>query len=218
MWEHQVGIRRSELSGQLSHCECPPWQQTWEGNNSTRFSRWSLGLNVMTFANVLMEGPGMQSCSRNRGWNSNWGILWGRYLLRECQLSCFAPHPQAYRRSKNSLSELLSSINLWQKVLKVIGGKFGTSVLSYFNFLRWLLKFNIFSFIVTFSFIIIPQLTVAAGNTLPFTGLEFFTGAVSPPFPPPTVYHLGNLQTHLTGHHSRPLIFPGSQLMGNVGV
>nr|XP_045377169.1 transmembrane channel-like protein 5 isoform X1 [Camelus bactrianus] len=83
----------------------------------------------------------------------------------------------AYRRAKSSLSELLSSISLWQKTLKVIGGKFGTSVLSYFNFLRWLLKFNIFSFVVTFSFIIIPQLTVAEKNNLQFTGLEFLTGA-----------------------------------------
>uniref|UniRef100_A0A8C5KTA1 Transmembrane channel-like protein n=1 Tax=Jaculus jaculus TaxID=51337 RepID=A0A8C5KTA1_JACJA len=83
----------------------------------------------------------------------------------------------AYRRSKNSLSELLNSISLWQKTLKIIGGKFGTSVLSYFNFLRWLLKFNIFAFVVNFSFIVIPQFTVAERNTLQFTGLEFFTGA-----------------------------------------
>ncbi|XP_059887815.1 transmembrane channel-like protein 5 isoform X2 [Delphinus delphis] len=83
----------------------------------------------------------------------------------------------AYRRSKNSLSELFNSISLWQKTFKVIGGKFGTSVLSYFNFLRWLLKFNIFLFIVTFSFIIIPQLTMAEKNHRQFTGLEFLTGA-----------------------------------------
>uniref|UniRef100_A0A8C4LUK5 Transmembrane channel-like protein n=1 Tax=Equus asinus asinus TaxID=83772 RepID=A0A8C4LUK5_EQUAS len=94
-----------------------------------------------------------------------------------CCAQCLNSISLAYRRSKNSLSELLSSVSLWQKTLKVIGGKFGTSVLSYFNFLRWLLKFNIFSFIVTFSFIIIPQFTIAEKNTLPFTGLEFFTGA-----------------------------------------
>ena len=96
-------------------------------------------------------------------------------------------YSQAYRRFKNNLSELLDSISLWQKTLKVIGGKFGTSVLSYFNFLRWLLKFNIFSFIVTFSFIIIPQLTVMEKNHLQFTGLEFLTGAVSAP-PTPGVH------------------------------
>lgn len=94
-----------------------------------------------------------------------------------CCTQCLNSISLEYRRSKNMLSEVLSSVSLWQKTLKVIGGKFGTSVLSYFNFLRWLLKFNIFSFIVTFSFIIIPQFTMAAANTLQFTGLEFFTGA-----------------------------------------
>ncbi|XP_054445635.1 transmembrane channel-like protein 5 [Pteronotus mesoamericanus] len=94
-----------------------------------------------------------------------------------CCTQCLNSFSLAYRRSKNCLSELLNSISLWQKTLKVIGGKFGTSVLSYFNFLRWLLKFNIFSFIVTFSFLTIPQFTVSGRNTLQFTGLEFFTGA-----------------------------------------
>lgn len=100
-----------------------------------------------------------------------------RSLEFSCCAQCVNSISMAYRRSRNSLSELLSSFSLWQKTLKVIGGKFGTSILSYFNFLRWLLKFNIFSFVVTFSFIIIPQLTVAEKNTLWFTGLEFLTGA-----------------------------------------
>uniref|UniRef100_A0A8C3WB22 Transmembrane channel-like protein n=1 Tax=Catagonus wagneri TaxID=51154 RepID=A0A8C3WB22_9CETA len=99
------------------------------------------------------------------------------FLELNCCAQCLNSISLIYRRSRNSLSEVLSSISLWQKTLKVIGGKFGTSVLSYFNFLRWLLKFNIFSFVVTFSFIIIPQLTVAQKNHLRFTGLEFFTGA-----------------------------------------
>uniref|UniRef100_G3SUK9 Transmembrane channel-like protein n=1 Tax=Loxodonta africana TaxID=9785 RepID=G3SUK9_LOXAF len=100
-----------------------------------------------------------------------------RHVLKlNCCSQCLNSISLAYRRFRNSLSELLNSISLWQKTLKVIGGKFGTSVLSYFNFLKWLLKFNIFSFIVNFSFIIIPQLTVAEKNTLSFTGLEFLTG------------------------------------------
>uniref|UniRef100_A0A7N5P9Q0 Transmembrane channel-like protein n=1 Tax=Ailuropoda melanoleuca TaxID=9646 RepID=A0A7N5P9Q0_AILME len=100
-----------------------------------------------------------------------------RMLELNCCAQCLNSISRVYRRSKTSLSELLNSVSLWQKTLKVIGGKFGTSVLSYFNFLKWILKFNIFSFIVTFSFIIIPQFTVAEKNTLQFTGLEFFTGA-----------------------------------------
>ncbi|XP_055109239.1 transmembrane channel-like protein 5 isoform X2 [Symphalangus syndactylus] len=100
-----------------------------------------------------------------------------RILQLNCCIQCLNSISRAYRRSKNSLSEILNSISLWQKTLKIIGGKFGTSVLSYFNFLRWLLKFSIFSFVLNFSFIIIPQFTVAEKNTLQFTGLEFFTGA-----------------------------------------
>ncbi|KAF7485785.1 transmembrane channel protein 5-like [Marmota monax] len=100
-----------------------------------------------------------------------------RALEVACCTRCLHTFSLVYRRSKNSISELLNTTSLWQKTLKVIGGKFGTSVLSYFSFLRWLLKFNIFSFIVNFSFLVIPQLTVAQKNTLQFTGLEFFTGA-----------------------------------------
>ncbi|KAL1774497.1 transmembrane channel 5 isoform X1 [Sigmodon hispidus] len=98
-------------------------------------------------------------------------------LEANCCTQCLNSLSLAYRRTKNNLSELLNYVTLWQKTFKVIGGKFGTSVLSYFSFLRWLLKFNIFSFVMNFSFLIIPQLTAAEKNTLWFTGLEFFTGA-----------------------------------------
>nr|XP_048316442.1 transmembrane channel-like protein 5 isoform X1 [Myodes glareolus] len=94
-----------------------------------------------------------------------------------CCAQCLSSLSLAYRRTRSNLSELLDYLSLWQKTFKVIGGKFGTSVLSYFSFLRWLLKFNIFSFVMNFSFLIIPQFTVAERNTLHFTGLEFFTGA-----------------------------------------
>lgn len=94
-----------------------------------------------------------------------------------CCAQCLSSLSLAYRRTRSNLSELLDYASLWQKTFKVIGGKFGTSVLSYFSFLRWLLKFNIFSFVMNFSFLIIPQFTVAERNTRHFTGLEFFTGA-----------------------------------------
>lgn len=66
--------------------------------------------------------------------------------------------------------------------MKEIGGKFGTSVLSYFLFLKWLLMFNIFSFLVNFSFITIPVLVFEPSPNTPanvtFRGLELLTGAV----------------------------------------
>ncbi|XP_076997810.1 transmembrane channel-like protein 5 isoform X2 [Tamandua tetradactyla] len=97
-------------------------------------------------------------------------------LELNCCTQCLKSISLAYRRSQSSLAELLAYGRLWHRTLKVIGGRFGTSVLSYFNFLRWLLKFNIFSFIVNFSFMVIPQFTEPQNNTLQFTGLEFLTG------------------------------------------
>uniref|UniRef100_A0ACB8FLI8 Uncharacterized protein n=1 Tax=Sphaerodactylus townsendi TaxID=933632 RepID=A0ACB8FLI8_9SAUR len=96
-----------------------------------------------------------------------------------CCAQCFYNTALSFRQFKNGLSDCVQFFQRWQKTLKVIGGKFGTGICSYFVFLTWLLTFNIFSFLVNFSFITIPQLLEAKANNLSFTGLEFFTGAVS---------------------------------------
>ncbi|NXP47301.1 TMC5 protein, partial [Heliornis fulica] len=83
----------------------------------------------------------------------------------------------SFRRFGNSLSEYFHLLQLLHKTLKIIGANFGTSVLSYFIFLKWLLTFNIFSFLINFSFITIPQFIAAEPNNLSFTGLELVTGA-----------------------------------------
>ncbi|XP_009952989.1 PREDICTED: transmembrane channel-like protein 5 [Leptosomus discolor] len=97
------------------------------------------------------------------------------------QLSCCTQGLQgtgvSFRRFGNSLSEYFHLLQLQHKTLKIIGAQFGTSVLSYFIFLKWLLTFNIFSFLVNFGFITVPQFVAAEPNNLSFTGLELFTGA-----------------------------------------
>ena len=72
------------------------------------------------------------------------------------------------------------ALKIWQGTFKEIGGKFGTGVLSYFLFLKWLLMLNIFSFLVNFGFITIPQLVhdATASVRADFRGLELLTGAV----------------------------------------
>uniref|UniRef100_A0A665THQ9 Transmembrane channel-like protein n=1 Tax=Echeneis naucrates TaxID=173247 RepID=A0A665THQ9_ECHNA len=78
-------------------------------------------------------------------------------------------------------SSARQTLELWQGVMKEIGGKFGSSVLSYFMFLKWLLMFNIFSFLVNFGFITIPLLVYDPLPNIPpnvsFRGLEILTGA-----------------------------------------
>lgn len=67
--------------------------------------------------------------------------------------------------------------------MKEISGKFGTSVLTYFVFLKWLLMFNILSFLINFGFITVPRLVYDPLPHIPpnvsFRGLEILTGVVS---------------------------------------
>ncbi|NXF61496.1 TMC5 protein, partial [Ciccaba nigrolineata] len=94
-----------------------------------------------------------------------------------CCPQCLQRTVVSFRRFGNSLSEYFHLLQLGHKTLKIIGANFGTSVLSYFIFLKWLLAFNFFSFVINFSFITVPQLVAAEPNNLSFTGLELFTGA-----------------------------------------
>ncbi|XP_030595721.1 transmembrane channel-like protein 5 [Archocentrus centrarchus] len=105
-----------------------------------------------------------------------------------CLADCSENLSLFIRRSGYSLRSAKQTLELWQGIMKEIGGKFGTSVLTYFVFLKWLLVFNIFSFLVNFGFITIPLLVYehspnssqSVNNTPPavsFRGLELLTGA-----------------------------------------
>lgn len=53
-------------------------------------------------------------------------------------------------------------------------GSFGNGVLSYFTFLKWLLQLNIYIFILTLCFVIIPQ-SVSTGEELPLESPQNFS-------------------------------------------
>ncbi|KAF6716042.1 Transmembrane channel-like protein 5 [Oryzias melastigma] len=84
-----------------------------------------------------------------------------------------------FRRCGYTMRSARQALELWHGIMKEIGGKFGSSVLTYFMFLKWLLLFNIFSFVVNFSFITVPLLVYDPNITssVSFRGLELLTGA-----------------------------------------
>ncbi|XP_027018991.2 transmembrane channel-like protein 6b [Tachysurus fulvidraco] len=85
----------------------------------------------------------------------------------------------ALRQSWYSWLSFLSSLQLWQMALKTVSGRFGTGVLSYFVFLRKLFFFNIFLFLVTGFFLVVPQAVWAPSPSTPRSsnfGLEVLTG------------------------------------------
>ncbi|XP_034751060.1 transmembrane channel-like protein 6b [Etheostoma cragini] len=84
------------------------------------------------------------------------------------------------RQSWYSWLNFLHSLQLWQVALKRVSGRFGTGVLSYFLFLKTLLFFNFFLFLVTGAFMVLPQAVhppVLPAGRSSFSGLELLTGA-----------------------------------------
>ncbi|XP_030317956.1 transmembrane channel-like protein 6 isoform X3 [Calypte anna] len=77
------------------------------------------------------------------------------------------------------LLTLLPAAQPWHYSLKEISGRFGSSVLSYFVFLKTLLMFNIFPFLILLVFVVALQAAYppASATPQPFTGLELLTGA-----------------------------------------
>uniref|UniRef100_A0A8C3UJY4 Transmembrane channel-like protein n=1 Tax=Catharus ustulatus TaxID=91951 RepID=A0A8C3UJY4_CATUS len=88
--------------------------------------------------------------------------------------------PQGCRGLWYRLLSLLRTAQPWHYALKQIGGRFGSSVLSYFLFLKTLLTLNFVSFFILLAFVVVMQAVYpsAAVSPQPFTGLET-TGAGS---------------------------------------
>ncbi|KAL6476226.1 hypothetical protein MHYP_G00147250 [Metynnis hypsauchen] len=99
-------------------------------------------------------------------------------ILPTCCTDCNQQVSLFFRRFGAGLTLVRQRLVIWQDTLKEIGGRFGTSVLSYFQFLKWLLMFNIFSLLINFCFITIPQIVHSPNITHPisFRGLELLTG------------------------------------------
>ncbi|KAL0595121.1 Transmembrane channel-like protein 6 [Plecturocebus cupreus] len=79
-----------------------------------------------------------------------------------------------------ALLSSLQALTPWRYALKRIGGQFGSSVLSYFLFLKTLLAFNALLLLLLLAFVVGPQAAFppALPGPVPIcTGLELLTGA-----------------------------------------
>ncbi|XP_063817360.1 transmembrane channel-like protein 6 [Pseudophryne corroboree] len=107
------------------------------------------------------------------------GGSWKRRTKNSCCSNISDNISMATHKCWLSFLSRLYALRPWQVALKQIGGRFGSSVLSYFLFLQTLLIFNIFMGLWWLLFIVTPQTVHPPGtpNTHPFTSLELLTGA-----------------------------------------
>ncbi|KAL1005864.1 hypothetical protein UPYG_G00064920 [Umbra pygmaea] len=120
-----------------------------------------------------------------------------------CFADCSKTVTLSFRRCGANMTLAGQTLELWRGTMKEVGGKFGTGVLSYFKFLKWLLMFNIFSFLVNFGFITIPQLVSdpVISAEVNFKGLELLTGAG---YFNQTVLYYGGYSNESQGTENKP--------------
>jgi len=64
-----------------------------------------------------------------------------------------------FKKFSSNIKEFARNLKPWERSIHQIEGRFGSSVRSYFAFLRWLFFLNIIIFILIFIFIVIPSIT-----------------------------------------------------------
>lgn len=73
---------------------------------------------------------------------------------------------------RSRASELIKKCELWRGSLKIIEGNFGTGVVAYFLFLRWLLFLNLFIFTIILIVVITPQVVLKEPKDIPCAELN----------------------------------------------
>ncbi|XP_013869463.1 transmembrane channel-like protein 6b [Austrofundulus limnaeus] len=96
------------------------------------------------------------------------------------RINCCSHFKLCIIKSWYTWSSFIHSRQMWKVPLKRVSGRFGTGVLSYFLFLKTLLFFNVFLFLVMGTFLVLPQAVYppeVPANRRSFSGLELLTGA-----------------------------------------
>uniref|UniRef100_A0A146S3B0 Transmembrane channel-like protein n=1 Tax=Fundulus heteroclitus TaxID=8078 RepID=A0A146S3B0_FUNHE len=73
---------------------------------------------------------------------------------------------RSLKRLRDDAREIFSSMKLWRRDIHQIEGMFGTGILSYFSFLRFLVALNLIIFLLMFSLVMLPIIVAphASGN------------------------------------------------------
>lgn len=65
---------------------------------------------------------------------------------------------KAWHQFTTRVSESYQKMELWRRDLKHIEGHFGTGVVAFFRFVKWLFFLNLFTFVLVFLFVVLPTI------------------------------------------------------------
>lgn len=150
-----------------------------------------------------------EHCWRNRrkqwrppvgaSWDT-WYVLCDAYEAKQCVFNSSCTFPfQKLPKIKSQL-QVLRSYRLWKGHIKEVEGHYGTAVVSYFIFLRWLFVMNMVIFALWFSFVCIPQfinpgelnITSQAACLIPLANSSQFTCSNTSVQEPGVVFELAS--------------------------
>jgi len=82
------------------------------------------------------------------------------------------------KRVYSRFQDAIHNLELWRSDLKEVEGQFGSGVVSYFNFLRWLVFLNLLIFILEFGIVVLPTVIICSkelpvNNTLNATSCVY---------------------------------------------
>lgn len=100
------------------------------------------------------------------------------------------------RRLRDDTQERMSSLQLWRADIHTIEGMFGTGILSYFSFLRFLVLLNFIIFLLMFGFVILPIIIIP--RTAANTTYNQYDGSVCSQYPSSSRRGLVIFHEHIT--------------------
>lgn len=100
------------------------------------------------------------------------------------------------KRLREDAHEWMSALTLWRGDIHAIEGMFGTGILSYFSFLRFLVLLNFIIFLLMFSFVILPIIIIP--HTSANTTYNQFDGSVCSQYPSSSRRGLVIFHEHIT--------------------
>ncbi|KAK3866738.1 hypothetical protein Pcinc_027746 [Petrolisthes cinctipes] len=115
------------------------------------------------------------------------------------------PVTSAVRKGGNKIANFLSASYVWSKILKPLEGRYGSSVVAVFNFLRFVIQLDLLLALILLGGVVIPwALRVAEGGDE--GGKEQYPTTFIPP-PPTPIQGEGN-HYHYHHHHDQQKQYP----------